>query len=257
MIDSQKQSKEKIKKTKRHQIINIVDTNILFLWASHMAGFLPEWPGQEEFHRKHLQKKQAKAAYLCENSKQTLIIPPLVWVELYGVFLQKDIDLKNYELWRRQRKAALQPIEEQLYNKDTHIEIGEELFVAELAVDFCQIKASKALLSAMQRIYAGRTYPDGRQSKIKCLDGIDSAILAYAWHYARQNPNDEVWVLSDDNGFRLMREELHRQQKRAKDSHPSNLGYKSVWGKRKPYALFPTISVHKKTHPRKRKTSKE
>ncbi len=213
----------------------ILDTNILFLWVSGMTG--TPHPSSDPARVKKEDVKRERATSFCESAspQRLFVIPPVVWVELYGVFLQKDIDVRNYALWRRRRKAALQPLERMIHDTDSFFRIGEEGLDHERAVEMCRAQASDALLAAwLERV--GRTYDDGRPVIIKGLDGIDAAILAYAWSYAEAHPDREVCLVSDDNGLGLMVQELHRSASIGGEDVPPNLGFRDLWGRR----YFPT-----------------
>lgn len=222
----------------------ILDTNILHLWVMEMTGT----PPPSSFDHIRAQKeheKRARAKSFCESacSQRLFVIPPVVWVELYGVLLQKDIDVSNYVHWRRIRKAALQPLESMIGMSGTFFSIGEEELDHERAVEMCRAEASAELLAAwFERV--GRTYDDGRPVVIKGLDGIDAAILSYAWSYAEAHPDREVRLVSDDHGLGLMVQELHRSPSLAGEEMPPNLGFRSLWGKRFPETLsFQTPST--------------
>ncbi|MCK6510127.1 hypothetical protein L6R29_09190 [Myxococcota bacterium] len=223
----------------------ILDTNILHLWVMEMTGT----PPPSSFDHIRAQKeheKRARAKSFCESacSQRLFVIPPVVWVELYGVLLQKDIDVSNYVHWRRLRKAALQPLESMIGMSGTFFSIGEEELDHERAVEMCRAEASAELLAAWSE-RVGRTYDDGRPVVIKGLDGIDAAILSYAWSYAEAHPDREVRLVSDDHGLGLMVQELHRSPSLAGEEMPPNLGFRSLWGKRFPE----TLSFHPPSTP--------
>jgi len=140
-------------------------------------------------------------------------------------------------LWRRKRKAALAPIEQELFDSRSLIILGEELLDSELAVELCRLKASPTLLQDMQKHYGGKGRGDGSRVSVKCLDGLDSAIRAYAWRYAQRHPDREVRLVSDDIGLRLMIEELHRSAGVLGEPVPFNLGARNLWGRHYPEAL--------------------
>lgn len=222
----------------------ILDTNILHLWVMEMTGTPPPFSDHARAQKEH--EKRARAKSFCESacSQRLFVIPPVVWVELYGVLLQKDIDVSNYVHWRRIRKAALQPLESMIGMSGTFFSIGEEELDHERAVEMCRAEASAELLAAwFERV--GRTYDDGRPVVIKGLDGIDAAILSYAWSYAEAHPDREVRLVSDDHGLGLMVQELHRSPSLAGEEMPPNLGFRSLWGKRFPE----TLSFHPPSTP--------
>jgi hypothetical protein len=217
--------------------IYVVDTNVLIFWIQSRQEEMPEWAANDLRRQDGILKKQILAHKILEGDYQNykIVIPSIVWVELYGVMYQKDIDLDNYVKWRQNRKIILRQLELKLFSDKSNITLGEEELDSELAINLCSHPASSELLEGLRKMYGNRNYPDGRSVSIKGLDGIDSAIIAYAWCYAESHPELKVRVLSDDGGIKLMIEEFKREKKCFGESFPPNLDYQSLWNWRYRY----------------------
>lgn len=215
--------------------VHIVDTNVLYLWLSHAPGApVPDWAKENPDAWKRVEERQKRAAAFCTNPRHLILVPGLVWVELYGVFLQKDIDLDHYAHWHQQRRSALQQLEAHFFDPLSHIQLGAEIRDSEMAVDICRHPASDKLRDDLRKAYEGRTTPDGRPRSVKCLDGVDGAIVSYAWKYAVKHPDLIVRLLTDDRGCHHMIRELRRCKQVQGHLSPLNLGYQNIYGIRWP-----------------------
>ncbi|MBM4321297.1 MAG: hypothetical protein FJ125_15460, partial [Deltaproteobacteria bacterium] len=170
----------------------VVDTNILFHWAQAYGG-VPAWADA-----RRLQAIAASRAF-CEEPRNTIFIPGVVWCELLGVFLHKDIDLHGYVLWHRNRRAALQRLEDAIFDQSeqAHFRLGEGEFDLDLVMSITRAAVPLHLLEQL------------RPPLPKLLDGMDAAILAEAWRLAEQQQDGRAVVLvSDDWGLREMARSL-------------------------------------------------
>lgn len=215
----------------KNRTVYIVDTNVLHMWLSYKPDEdAPDWAKSNPKSWENVQKRQQRAARFCRDETHRIIIPEIVWVELCGLFLQKDIDLHNYLNWQQKRRIALQEIEAYLLDPLSHIRLGQDQQDAELAINLCRYQISETLLKRMRESHEKRPTVGGNPRSVKLLDGIDSAILAYAWCYAEKHPELYVRLCSDDHGLRQMLPELHRARHIRGRLVPSNLGARDLWG---------------------------
>jgi hypothetical protein len=203
----------------------ILDTNILFLWLAHRSG-IPPYDDYE------IERRQAAVRLVESPTRQAdkIVIPAIVWIELCGLFLQKDIDPFDYALWRRKRQSALAPLTCLLFQDTQHpLCIGEEPLPHELAHFLCNLEATPQTIERWQN-QRERAEANGKQKVIKGLDGIDSAILAYAWSYAAQKlareQREQVFLITDDRGLGHTLNDLRKRRiSFADQAFPQNLSY--------------------------------
>lgn len=194
----------------------ILDTNILFNWLEKMSGQIPEWvefnPGRYRSYKRRINQ----CARFCENSHNNIVVPAIVWVELCGAFLQKDIDLKNYELWYRKRKAAIQPLMKHLFSEDSHINFGADPLDTELAINLCSWRFPFELRKRLFNRYR-------KAKSIKGLDGLDASILGYAWRAAENHPKCAISLVTMDYGLEIVMGGLKKAGRLFGESYPKNL----------------------------------
>lgn len=156
----------------------VLDTNVLYEWA--------------EWYRGRKTWYTASSRALCENANHDLYVPEVVLAELHGVYLQKDIDLGQYALWRRQRCSAMNPVLGQLYKGSGPFELGEDDSDSNRAAMLCMQPIPPQLQKLLRR-------PSGRS--IKLFDGIDALVVAAAWEQAKRTPGRRVLVVTWDSSL--------------------------------------------------------
>lgn len=179
----------------------VVDTNVLVNWVKARARAKDD-----------MRKSCARSRRFCESAKHEIYVPGVVLVELYGTFLQRDIDLADYQRWYRHRRSALQALEQKMFGGCRHISMGGTTFDDTLAITLSSHPIPGDLRSELEELNNQRrpVYRDrGWAPPVnKLLDGIDAAILATAWTLAALEPNRDVVLVSWDKALRMAAEHL-------------------------------------------------
>ena len=201
--------------------VYVVDTNILYNWALDGSNHGRHDPGARWI---------PICADFCQDPNNDIFIPGLVWAELHGLALQKDLDLADLERCMRDRRALLQKIWREVYRADARIRLVRDPFDPTLAERLCRLDPTPEMLQALERQQIkGRA--DGRNSRAKLLDGVDSAILASAISIAQEVRPRPVRLVTLDVGLGLVNDHLARSRTALPDlTIPANLGFRLFLG---------------------------
>lgn len=179
-------------KTETKSVIYMVDTNILIKWAmtyTSAIDILEDW-----------QRKAAlQIKVFCEENRNEIVVPDLVWVEFLSVMLHKDIDVNdNFEstlCWCRNQQSLAQQIEGMMRNSDnwnldwepdiSPFRDASELLWMPNLIDKKTFEWMKKSAQDRKKKYA----PEMERLKAKILDGMDSAILICLNELASQDEN--------------------------------------------------------------------
>ena len=197
----------------------ILDTNVLF----YMAGYY--------LKGKHKTVYNIEAMNLYRNAKDKICIVDLVWTEFLGVYLQKNINYNDYQLWYRKRYDILTKLFAKLFKDKAkgqvnYISIKENdkyedvfemarsfsnyLHVNQLVEEIIeksieglekQIEWSVRQGKKKQKVYYEEKL-ERIKSEYKILDGIDSALVVYAHLIQKAKQDKEVILVTDDKGLK-------------------------------------------------------
>ncbi len=197
--------------------IYVVDTNVLVNWA--ICGTALEERGQ------HWSSWYQPCADFCTDTGRRIVIPGIVWVELHGLMLQKDIDIDNLDLWYRNKQMAMQSLWRTVQRANSHITIDSNAFDPLLAEQFCRVPFSKSMKRQLKRTQE-KAKRKNRSARLKVLDGIDSAILASTFCVAEQNPTSLVHLVTMDRNLGLVNDAYVNSRGTYRPfTVPENLGY--------------------------------
>jgi hypothetical protein len=222
----------------------ILDTNVLMDLAQAMGQIKnPIFNEKESNREKTLQRNTIKFFF---KNKNQIIIPDIVWAEFQGVFLHKDINMDNPQMWFRDRTTIVQQMEEMfrsasldsfqfwvpqpdnLIYSDAQILTQDQHFIQECIQDRFfgrklkdrSNKQNNALISNSGLGMKGAYIPGGA----KILDGMDAVILAYAIDIATSYKDDICLLYTGDNflfqGYRVLQK---MKQDEKDEDFPLNL----------------------------------
>jgi len=209
--------------------IYIPDTNILFAMVSHIAtdnAIRPYW--------------QLDAAIeFMEYFRSDVHILDLVLAEFHGVFLHKQIDFSDYDLQYRDRLSLMEKVFKRILDSrmklislDRH-DLYRKVFRRALALTRMPLPGTlvaQLRASAEQRPVRPAPSRPGqntsRASGCKALDGMDSAIAAYASLVGAASPERMVTILTLDMPLAtaLQYFKTHRSPLEEGCSWPGNVG---------------------------------
>lgn len=196
--------------------IYVLDTNILVNWA--ICGTALEEKG-------HWAAWYQPCADFCNDTNRQIVIPGIVWAELHGLMLQKDIDIDDLDMWNRNKQMAMTPIWRAVQLADSHITILRTAFDPLLAEQFCRAPLSKSMKRQLKRDKE-RAAKRSHTARLKVLDGVDSAILAAAFCVAEQEPARMVHLVTMDRNLGLVNDAYVNSRKTYRPFEvPENLGY--------------------------------
>ena len=188
---------------------HVVDTNVLFDWVGHLCRTEPP-RGASNKRNARFRRRMAAAARFCEDPLHEIVVPGLVLVELYGVFLQKGYALDDYHGWVRRRQAALNPLEVLLFDPESHVTYDDRPLDVELAVNLCK----ELVPNDVRRRQRGRAQRVGDPDFVaKALDGMDAGVVAAAWRVAEESPQRRVVLVTNDTGLRVAMGAWGRQER--------------------------------------------
>jgi len=192
----------------------VLDTNVLFNWVlSYVAEAARLGCGERE--------KLTASRRFCEERSRDILVPGVVWAELHGVFLHKDIVVEHYRRWHRDRKTALRRIYSHVWHEDAHIRLGDNDFDLDLVTNIsCHEVPKRLVQEVIERLRRSRRTETGGLRKL--LDGMDAAVLASAWAAAGASPHRVVYLVSDDWGLGAVLRAL-RGEKICGQKFPANL----------------------------------
>ena len=178
----------------------LMDTNVLVNWAIHgtnhgQTGWWTEW--------------FEPCAKFCRNPNHEIVIPTVVWSELHGVMLQKDLDLDDLDHWFRNKRSLIQKIT-RMVTREEHRFTFHSGFDPQVIQQLCNIEPSRKIIRRLQnarRRAEQRAREEGKTNfrfNAKLLDGVDSAILATAISVAKAAPEREVKLVTRDSGLGMM-----------------------------------------------------
>jgi hypothetical protein len=202
-------------KAKSRPVVYLVDTNILYIWSRTLTSK----PGETRDSCKIVQR-------FCEENRNPIVVPDLVWVEFLSGMLHRDIDVHDdYETALRlfrDRQTLVRQIEQRMrdagnweldWEPDTSpFADAQEILQDPNLLDEATFQWMKENAAKRKKTYQA----DRDRLKNKILDGMDSAILICLNELASQERyRDHLAVLytADYPFWRIFRrvKKLHRK----------------------------------------------
>ena len=161
-----------------------------------------------------------------KHEAKNIKILDLVLSEFLGVYMQKEIDFYNYNIWYQNRLAAMGQVS-LLLQKQNYVNIKDspvylELFTTAFnltshklnakLINKCGYEKEKNITYFTNKLERAispkeiKKWTDAlkRHKSIysnKIFDGIDGIITAYAMLYANANKNEDVIIVTDDRSL--------------------------------------------------------
>ncbi|OQY11512.1 MAG: hypothetical protein B6I30_06595 [Desulfobacteraceae bacterium 4572_187] len=197
--------------------VYILDTSVLFTYLAGQADYRTD----REDSFKH---NQIKSLF----EKETVVIPIAALVEMLGQFFHEKIDLENYDIWYRNRRAVFSSyIINHLYNSRPPRRVSVQQKHAGMnAIQMGFEKISKQAVEKLSRNYATKKTKYEREPKL--LDGADASIVSEAVIVAKDNENRPCYLLSGDIWMSFAVEDIRRRAEKD-DRFPKNLEFLKIW----------------------------
>ncbi len=195
----------------------ILDTSVLYEWQKGKNGFGHE-PRNE---------KLAKGIDTLLRTEK-IVLPRTVIFEFMSQYFHTCIDLDNYDLWFRKRKAAINPLWDLIFTAGNVSIASEKMPVMRITNSLCE-KIPEVMIQDIQRKYAKWSIEKQQERKRepKLLDGMDAAILHEAVQTAR-NTEAQCVLLSLDYGMVSVVNKGLKHLPGVSDIVPLNLGAKFI-----------------------------
>lgn len=194
-----------------NEFIYIPDTNLFYNLAESIIL------KKEEYSKWHV----TALKFWRKFGKKTKI-PSIVLAEFCGLWFHKNVDLKNYDFWFRNRLTVFNQMYFKL--KRAGVEMCDESIISlnkvlQSAVDLTRYKMSAALIdeisnrlievieSVKNRLKydknnykLNKTYKRFKKNlnKGKLLDGLDSIIVSFAYELGKYHDKDSIIIVSCD-----------------------------------------------------------
>jgi hypothetical protein len=203
------------------QSLYVLDTHVLYEFLKGQHGFgaggnTPPTPDE-----------RLRRAIRALWRTQRVVIPHVCLVEIIGQFFHTYIDLANYELWHRLRRAAFNPILNTLFDSTGRIALRTECPRIE-ALNYAHLPISKELRDRLTQYYQNRKEQSLRDREPKVLDGMDAQILDEAVCVALANPACRCELISRDKPLEFAVDDL-RSRAHSDPRLPKNLFFRNTY----------------------------
>ncbi len=177
----------------------VLDTSVLYLYLRGKAGF----------------GDGAVAPRYCKAFDRLLagshvIIPHIVLVEMMGQFFHTNIDLDDYEQWRRRRKVAFNPILSAVFQK-SNVHVRQER-PRMAAINRAHEIIPEKTVTKLSRRFSGGTL---RPREPKYLDGADAQILDDAICTAMEDRTTKCYLVTSDTLLKVAVEQVTDESSRS------------------------------------------